>query len=140
MIRGLSGRTILLLLAVLFAGGLLWKGSEKPQAENPLAEAQTTLRDGFGFTVEQMPSSGGGLKVLEVRPNSPAQEWGLKVGDVVEAVNESSVWHAQNLVDTMGAAYQQGNVRLMLRNKDVYRTVTIRSSNASAPATPKRGR
>jgi len=126
MIRGLSGRIVLLGLAILIVVLLFIVRNEKPpKPDDPVAQAQEDMLAQFGFKVDRLVTpSAGGLTVLEVTPGSVADKLGLRKGDVVLAVNERSVWHAQQLYDMLSQQLQRRMPALvMVKNNGVFRDV-----------------
>ena len=69
------------------------------------------IAEGLGMKKAQ------GALVDEVRPDTPAAKAGLKSGDVITAVNGTSVKDARELTRTIGAATPKSTVKLdILRN------------------------
>ncbi len=57
-----------------------------------------SIRPGvFGFTVQTIPEEGGGLRLLDVDASSDAWEKGLRVGDVIIAVDGTTVGSIEDL-------------------------------------------
>ncbi len=146
MIRGVSGRMVLLVLAIGFVVAMIAVRHDVPKPEDPVADAQQDLLDYFGFSVERQPTdAAGGLKVTEVKPGGAAQALGLTTKDVLLAVNESSVWHAKQVFDMLSDAAGKGPVRLMLRTNGVYHTIVLGRPNMasaggrSGPGMSRRG-
>jgi len=132
--------TVLLLIAVLFVGGTILMRNERPKSENPLLEAQQSMLEQLGFEVQLEPPQAGGLAVQKVAPKSLAQAVGMRVGDVVLAVNDSSVWHALQLQELLDKAQMQGGpVRLMVRNQGVYRTLILGRGTAPPSSRARSG-
>jgi type II secretory pathway component PulC len=124
MKRALSGRNIVLLLAILFVVGVMLN-RKPPAPEDPLRDSQQKLLEAFGFQVEPVPSGNGGLIVEKVLPNTRAQQIGIEAGDRLLAVNERSIWHVKNMEELLQTALDRGPVFLLLDRKGTYRQVLL---------------
>jgi membrane-associated protease RseP (regulator of RpoE activity) len=69
-----------------------------------------------------------GVKITYVEPNSPAQRWGLKVGDVIHQINRRPIASVEELRQAI--AYSGGVLYTIFRdvrtNRDVFRIIYLR--------------
>jgi S1-C subfamily serine protease len=126
---------LLLTVAILLVAAMFWMRANPTGPPNPLQEAADGLYQQFGFEVALTPGEEGGLAVKAIRPESPASQLGIQVGERIVAVGDRSVWHAiqlQQLIDK--TAERGGPFSLMLAKDGVYRTVYV--GMQQAPASP----
>ncbi len=91
-------------------------GSDEP--DDPLVAAASQLEAGLGLVVEVAPNPGGGVRVTEVKPDSPASQVGIQAGDRIVACANRSVWHTYDLVEQMDQALSRGAPALLLLERD----------------------
>jgi serine protease Do len=78
-----------------------------------------------------IPDNVHGAVITEVAPNSPADEAGLRVGEVITEINHQSVKNAQDAVnDTQKPVGDQTLVKVWSQGRSRYVTVDESSSNA----------
>ncbi len=133
----------LLVLAILFVGGMLWLRVRPPtpaHERDALADAAADLDDAIGLQVDASAGRGGGVDVLGVRDGSPAQQLGIQAGDRVVAVGSQSVWHSYQLLDLMKQGLGSGYpVALLVEREGTYRQVVLGPpghSHARSPGAP----
>lgn len=101
------------------------------------------LRRGFGFGVQKLTPdlakffgspSAEGLLVSDVVPGGPADSAGVRVGDIILAMNSRTVFRFSDLRALVRKALEVGKLKLMIRREKGER----RSLNlSSAPRSPK---
>ena len=122
----LPGWVLLLLVAILVMAGLFWVRANPAGPANPLEEAVKTLSQVLGMVVAETPDAQGGLPIKSVTPGSPAEQFGLRAGDRIMAVDDRSVWHVAQLRDLMAEDLQKGQpFILMVARENAYWTVTF---------------
>ncbi len=111
--------------AILLVIGMFWAREQAAETrKDPVLKAQEGIEKSFGMKLELQTSSGNGLKVLSVRPGSPADKNGIKKDDVVVAIGDRSVWHAYQFADLMSQQLQSaGYIPLLVKRGDEYRSV-----------------
>ncbi len=134
MIRSLSGRVVLLVLAILFVVALLKTKKQEPPMGDPVGDARTNLQQLYGLAVDRQATPPAGLLVTGLTPQGFAQRLGLKVGDRVLAVNEQSVWHAKQLDDYLGSSLGRAPVRLMVLSGTQHHVLVIGGGGGRRPA------
>lgn len=85
----------------------------------------------LGVAIE---SAERGVRLAEVRPDSPASEAGLRSGDVVTAVDGKRVSSAEDLRGTIAAKRPGDEIELEVRRGDSARTVTVELGTRPAQA------
>jgi type II secretory pathway component PulC len=138
MKRALSGRNIVLLLAILFVVAVMLN-RKPPEPEDPLRDSQQKILEAFGLQVEPVPSGNGGLIVQKVLPDTRGQQIGIEAGDRLLAVNERSIWHVKNMEDLLQTALERGPVFLLLERKGTYRQVLLAGGYSSQGGQPGGG-
>ncbi len=93
-----------------------------------LAQDDTRERPQLGIRIED---SAAGVVIVEVLPNSPADEAGLQVGDVLRQVGETRINRARPFIEFVRAA-DIGEV-LMLEIERDGETLTVEVTLAAAP-------
>jgi S1-C subfamily serine protease len=128
---------VLVVVTALLGGSL---GVLTASAAHPTPEAQLTLQQsGKAWLGIGISDSDEGVTVVEIAPGSPAETAGLKVGDVILAINDNTVSTSQELVDAV-QTYQPGDeVTLSVKTKgethDV--KVTLGERPATTTITPQ---
>jgi hypothetical protein len=67
----------------------------------PVADLSINLLDSFGA---RLGESGDGLRVLELRANTPAAKSGMQTGDVITQINGRAVKSREDIVETLQRA------------------------------------
>lgn len=72
-------------------------------------------------------SSGKGAAVTQILPNSPAQQAGMLVGDIITSVNGNEVKSASDVVNTIGFLRVDSkiNINVLRNNKPITISVTL---------------
>ncbi|MCZ7541924.1 MAG: PDZ domain-containing protein [Anaerolineae bacterium] len=98
----LQKRTLIVLLTAALALSGLSALSASAASQTPLAEqaVQTEAKAWLGVSVAD---SDDGVIVRMVVPGSPAEEAGLRRGDIIQAVDETTIETAEQLVDVIGS-------------------------------------
>jgi hypothetical protein len=97
-------------------------------------KAAAENRNRFGVTV------GGGVVVAEVSAGSPAEDAGLKRGDVIEEVNGTEIVSATQLRDAVGAAGGDAEVTLRVIRAGEPQEVRAKVGKAAADGNGGEGR
>jgi serine protease Do len=101
-------------------------GERPPEVAQTLKSSGAQERGKLGITVENVTpeaarqmklSSSIGALVTEVRPGSPADDGGIRPGDVVRAVNQTPVNSASDLVAATQNLKSGDTVRLRLERQ-----------------------
>ncbi len=120
----LQKRTLIVLLTVALALSGLGVLSASAANLMPAAEraAQTDAKAWLGVSVAD---SDDGVTVRLVVPGSPADEAGLRRGDVIQAVDETAIETAAQLVDVIGSYAPGDEVTLTVVWRGESREVTV---------------
>jgi hypothetical protein len=90
----------------------------------------------FGISAQPAPSGQAGAQIAAVADSSPASDAGLKVGDVVTAVDGNAVTTPAELV-TAVRSHQPGDPITVTYTRDGHSTdVKVRLANSSSATTP----
>jgi hypothetical protein len=129
---------LLPIIAIIIVVGMFWAREQAREAKkDPLVKAQEGIEKSFGMKLETKTSSGSGLKVLAVRPGSPADKTGIKAGDVVVALGERSVWHVYQFADLMSKQLQaMPYLPLLVEHKGEYRSFVFGTHAAMQGGAP----
>ncbi len=112
----------------------IWRDGEQQSVTVTLgelqqtADASTPAKPGkakmgrLGLALQQSPD---GLKVVEVKPDSPAAERGFQVGDVIASVNGTDIETRKELRNAMKAARDQGRKSALLQIERNQRTIFV---------------
>ena len=121
MTRLLSPWALVLIGAIVIVGFAIKMRANPPgshEPDDPLVTAARQLEAGVGLVVEVAPNPGGGVRVTEVKPDSPASHVGIQAGDRIVACANRSVWHTYGLVEQMDQALSAGAPALLLVERD----------------------
>jgi S1-C subfamily serine protease len=77
-------------------------------------------------TVPDFAFSGAGVRIDEVRADSPAAQAGLQPGDVIVAVNDAAVRDVRDYAAALGQLEPGDEIRVRFRRADAERTVSAR--------------
>ena len=94
----------------------------------------TTTKRGF-LGVQITAAQSGGAQITAVTPNSPAAAAGLKVGDVIVAIDDQPVATNADAADTIGSLSPGTKVRIKYRRGSSTNTVTVTLATTPASAT-----
>jgi S1-C subfamily serine protease len=83
--------------------------SEPVAAGNPSTEE----KKGYRFGVRAVAHQGGGMRMLEIIENSPAQRSGLEVGDVILEINGKVINTEKDYSDAVDASGKKMQVKLI---------------------------
>jgi S1-C subfamily serine protease len=111
-------------------------------------ESPTGPRGRLGVQVERLTpqlqdyfgAPDGGVLVAEVTAGSPAEKAGLKAGDVITAVNGTSVRDAGDLVEELREAGAGAQVEVRIVRDRTASTLTATLEPSERPRAPRRGR
>ncbi|MFG0333943.1 MAG: PDZ domain-containing protein [Maioricimonas sp. JB049] len=100
----------------------------------PRLKAGEDLAPGLmGVMFENTGPLAGEAKIEQVRPLSPADEAGLKPGDVIVAIDDQAVDRIPRLKQVLGARYAGDTINVEVRrDEDVVRTEVPRAAELSA--------
>ncbi len=120
----LQKRTLIVLLTAALALSGLSVLSASAANQMPLAEqaAQEAAKGWLGVSVAD---SDDGVTVRLVVPGSPADEAGLRRGDVIQAVDETAIETAEQLVEVIGSYAPGDEVTLTVVWRGDSREVTV---------------
>ncbi len=121
---GFGGLIVVALLAGLSLGGL------------PLANAQ----DGRPFLGVRFENTENGARIIEVRPDSPAEAAGLQPGDLITAINGETLNLDRTLVDVFDSSLAPGDTITLSVERDgetleMEATLVVRPADLDAPST-----
>ena len=74
---------------------------------------------------------GGGAVITAVTPNSPAQQAGLRVGDLITRVGKTNVGSAKEATDLLSKADFAKGVVLQVTNREGSQIITLRTPAAT---------
>jgi S1-C subfamily serine protease len=128
-------RTITIAIAAALALGILGIVPVNAQ-DNTTSQATGTAWLGVSVT----DAENGGALIAEVVSGSPAETAGLKVGDVIKAVDDTTIDSAQTLVDTIKGYAPGDEVTLSVlsgdQTSDVKVTLDERPANVESSTAP----
>ncbi|MCX5830045.1 MAG: DegQ family serine endoprotease [Deltaproteobacteria bacterium] len=93
------------------------------------------LVDQMGMTLQEITpemarnlglSEKGGIVITRVNPNSPADEAGLKAGDIILNVNRIRIQVMKDLTDELARSGKQETIMLLIKREEATLFVTIR--------------
>jgi len=121
---GFGGLIVVALLAGLSLGGL------------PLANAQ----DGRPFLGVRFENTENGARIIEVRPDSPAEAAGLQPGDLITAINGETLNLDRTLVDVFDSSLAPGDTITLSVERDgetleMEATLVVRPAALAPPST-----
>ena len=103
--------------------------------DDALVTAAEKLEKGVGLVVEVAPDRNGGVRVIDVKPQSPASLSGIQAGDRIVACGARSVWHTYDLAEQMGETLSYGApVLLMVQREEEYWQVVFGPPRAGTAA------
>jgi S1-C subfamily serine protease len=73
-----------------------------------------------------------GVLIVQVVPNSPAARDGLRIGDVILAVDGQAINESQEVQDTVADAAVGENLQLTIRRNGQEQTLNVRPGNIPA--------
>jgi len=71
-------------------------------------------------------SEKGGIVISRVNPNSPAEEAGLKAGDIILKVNRASIQGMKDFTDEIARSSKQETILLLIKREDGTMFLTLR--------------
>ncbi|MEI6315054.1 MAG: DegQ family serine endoprotease [Syntrophus sp. (in: bacteria)] len=71
----------------------------------------------------------GGIVISRVNPNSPAEEAGLKAGDIILKVNRASIQGMKDFTDEIARSSKQETLLLLIKREDATMFLTLRRGN-----------
>jgi len=74
-------------------------------------------------------SEKGGIVISRVNPNSPAEEAGLKAGDIILKVNRASIQGMKDFTDEIARSSKQETLLLLIKREDATMFLTLRRGN-----------
>ena len=74
-------------------------------------------------------SEKGGIVISLVNPNTPADEAGLKTGDIILKVNRASILGMKDFTDELARSSKQETLMLLIKREEATLFVTIRRGN-----------
>lgn len=86
---------------------------------------QSLSKGWIGVTAEDWPGVKGWVHISDVKPGSPAQEAGLRIGDIVVQVNGERVANSQELAQTIRRRHPGGEITLGILRGDSVHTVKM---------------
>jgi len=101
------------------------QNSDRNRASNDQEQSTCPI---CGLTVEKAENGADGLKVVKVKSGSPADNAGIREGDVVVSVADQNIDSVDTLKTTMSQQQQRSdaaNVQVRLRRDDRQRQVTL---------------
>ncbi len=102
-----------------------WEGMLKSEfiGEGPFAEKPKKGSGFLGLATE--PRSGGGLRVTKVGEKSPAQEAGIKEGDVILKLNETTLETREQMQGMLKGMAKEDEITLELLHDGKTKTYTL---------------
>jgi hypothetical protein len=91
------------------------------------ANSPTEEKRNYRFGVRAAPHQGGGMRMLEIINDSPAQRSGLEVGDVILEINGKTINTEQEYSDAVDASEKKMQVKLInvRDNKTITPTIEL---------------
>jgi hypothetical protein len=106
-------------------------GRETPQTEKFLAQQSPLPADRLGVALDAKPAPEGGVSLLRVNPNSPADKAGLKLGDRILRCAGREIGLDDDLIGAVMSA--SSPVELLLQRKGEDKTADISVELAGQP-------
>jgi len=107
-----------------FVTDLAWTLANRPGrltfVDAPRPQATTGGGSGYGAylgTIPDMTGSPGGVRITGVRAGSPAEQAGLKAGDVITAIGTKIVANLYNMTDAL-RSHQAGDTVIIVVKRD----------------------
>ncbi len=94
------------------------------RAESIIRE-QSSSKGWVGVTAEDWPGVKGWVHISDVKPGSPAQEAGLRIGDIVVHINDERVTNAQDLAQRIRRRQPGGEITLGVLRGDSVHTIKL---------------
>ncbi|MBN2357019.1 trypsin-like peptidase domain-containing protein [candidate division KSB1 bacterium] len=110
--------------ALAYPSGEIFKRVEK------MISDQSASRGWVGVTAEDWPGVKGWIHISEVKPGSPAQEAGLRIGDIVVQVNGERVSSSMELAQYIRRHHPGGEICLGVLRGDSLHTVNMTIGDA----------
>ncbi len=89
-----------------------------------LSDVNETLAKKYGLGDV---SDGGGAVITQVAPSSPAQQAGIRAGDLITRIGKTDIASAEEASDALGKADLNKGVVLHVKNRDGSKIVTLRA-------------
>jgi len=93
------------------------------------------LVDQMGMTLQEITpqmarnlglSEKGGIVITRVNPNSPAEEAGLKAGDIILKINRTTIQVMKDFTDEVARSSTQETIMLLIKREEATLFVTLR--------------
>ena len=91
----------------------------------------------LGTQLENAPSKGGGIAITSLFENSPAQKAGLRVGDLITAINDKETESRDALIDAVSRFKAGDKVTVWFRREEKKQSVEVTLGKLSDLAPPQ---
>lgn len=83
------------------------------------------VRPYFGCTLKTSDEAGGGAFIIKINTDSPAEKAGLRLGEVIKAIDGQPVIHGKDVTKMLGYVLTKSEYRMTVSRDGKLRTVSV---------------